>query len=339
MIALTRLVVACLAFLLAHSVVIAAEAAECRGEDLIEKLGRDDPQQARELYAETASLAYSKGLLWQVMKPGGPPSWIFGTIHLSDPRVVELPASAEAAFRRSKILALEVTELLDKQEMAKHTMAIMKFTTYPEGASLEGKVSPPDQALLSRQIESKTGLPWSVARKMRPWALMGMVTLPDCELARKRAGKPFLDMALGQRAKADGKTIVGLETLDQQMAIMASLPEPLVMKAMVEAVALGDVLDDVFETMIARYEEGELGLIWSMLHRIGPDGFGERAVDPFYAQFQSELVDKRNIGMADASEALIEKGGAFIAVGALHLPGDKGLLNLLVKRGYEVSRP
>jgi len=57
-----------------------------------------------------------------------------------------------------------------------------------------------------------------------------------------------------------------------------------------------------------------------------------------YAEFQRVLVDTRNKNMADQLEKLVKQGGAFIAVGALHLPGDKGIVNILAQRGYKISR-
>ena len=57
-----------------------------------------------------------------------------------------------------------------------------------------------------------------------------------------------------------------------------------------------------------------------------------------YAAFQREIVDRRNITMVEEAEKYLQQGGAFIAVGALHLPGEAGMLNILAQKGYSISR-
>ena len=54
--------------------------------------------------------------------------------------------------------------------------------------------------------------------------------------------------------------------------------------------------------------------------------------------FQEDLLDRRNLRMADRMEERLQEGGAFVAVGALHLPGEKGILSLLNSKGYRLTR-
>ncbi|MEL6948417.1 MAG: TraB/GumN family protein, partial [Pseudomonadota bacterium] len=151
--------------------------------------------------------------------------------------------------------------------------------------------------------------------------------------------KPFLDMALGQDAKAAGKTIVGLETLQGQLKAMNALPEAEMIIALDQIVTLGPHMEDMFETMIQLYQREELGLLWTLLRHMDVNGISKTPTDAGYAEFQRTIIDQRNFGMADTSEPLLKKGGAFIAVGALHLPGQRGLIQILKDRGYTVSRP
>ncbi|MEL7229841.1 MAG: TraB/GumN family protein, partial [Pseudomonadota bacterium] len=95
---------------------------------------------------------------------------------------------------------------------------------------------------------------------------------------------------------------------------------------------------DVLETMVQFYLEGEVGMLWAMMNRFTPEGFSEQNQKAKNAAFQRVMLDKRNVTMADGSAKLIDVGNAFIAVGALHLPGEKGLLNLLAQRGYSIER-
>lgn len=324
---------------LAGTVSAQAKEVACTGVDLIAKLRVESPDKAKALDAQAADLPYSNGILWKVEVEGVTPSYLLGTMHMADPRLLDLPPKADAAFEASSTLALEIADIVDPAAMAAKSVTLLKYTGYLDGTSLDDRMKAGDVALVKPLVAAKFGLPWNVARKMKPWTLMGLLALPACELARKRSGRPFLDLSLGQRAKVAGKTLVGLETLEGQMKIISGLPEDLMIRSLVQTVQFGSLMDDLFETMIVQYERGSIGTIWAMFQSLGPDGLGSDVPVEDYAEFQRVVVDERNVTMADESEKLIKRGGAFIAVGALHLPGEKGLVNILAQRGYRVSKP
>ena len=85
--------------------------------------------------------------------------------------------------------------------------------------------------------------------------------------------------------------------------------------------------------MIAIYLHGQTGLFWPYFEAVRPpgdDGTG-------YAEFEERMITARNAGMADNARPFIDAGGAFIAVGALHLPGEQGLVERLRRAGYTVT--
>lgn len=315
----------------------AAKEVDCSGNNLMTQLHESDPAAAKAIAKSASQVPNGKGLLWKITKDGVAPSYVFGTMHLSDPRLLDLPQKVKTAFDASPVLALEITEILDPVSMGQKAIGLMKYTSYLDGSSLADKMTPEQVAIVKARLENDIGLPWSVGQKLRPWTIMGTIALPACEFARKRAGKPFLDMALGQRAEQAGKTIVALETMESQMKIMASLPEPMMVQAMVDTAKMADQLSDVFETMTQLYLDGETGMIWAMMKHLTPQGMSPDTLATGYSEFQRVVVDERNVTMADESEKLIRKGGAFIAVGALHLPGETGILNILAQRGYQIS--
>ncbi|MGI9353974.1 MAG: TraB/GumN family protein [Rhizobiaceae bacterium] len=318
---------------------VQAKEIACTGVDLLAKLRAENSDKASALDAQAADLPYSDGLFWKVEAEGAAPSYLFGTMHMSDPRLLDLPAKADEAFRNSSTLALEIADIVDPNAMAAKSAMLLKYTGYLDGTSLDDRMKANDVAVVKPLVASKSGLPWNVARKMKPWTLMALLALPACEMARKRSGDPFLDLALGLRAKAAGKTLVGLETLEGQMKIISGLPEDLMIRSLVQTARLGSLMDDLFETMIVQYERGAIGTIWAMFQSLGPGGLDAETVAEDYAEFHRVMVDERNVTMAHESEKLIKQGGAFIAVGALHLPGEKGLVNILAQRGYRISRP
>ena len=116
---------------------------------------------------------------------------------------------------------------------------------------------------------------------------------------------------------------------------MASLPMEFHIRGLIDTLKLGDKVDDVVETMITLYEREDVGMFWPLFEATLGDaaGLGEG-----YAEFEKTMVVNRNKVMADRSEPMLAKGGVFIAVGALHLPGPQGVIELLRAKGFSVTR-
>jgi uncharacterized protein YbaP (TraB family) len=128
--------------------------------------------------------------------------------------------------------------------------------------------------------------------------------------------------------------VEGLETAADQLRAMASLPLAFHMQGLVDTLKLGDKMNDINETMISLYLRGEIGMIWPLFRAVLPD----EADDPAgYAAFEEAMVTSRNKVMATNAAPILAGGNVFIAVGALHLPGPEGLVELLRKAGYTVT--
>jgi uncharacterized protein YbaP (TraB family) len=272
-------------------------------------------------------------LLWRLEKPGEKPSYLFGTMHMTDPRVTALPAAAQKAFDGSDTVIIETTEVLDQKKMMATLAKEPDLMMFTDNTTLSSLLSPKDAAAVDKALDAR-GIPPSSVAKMKPWILSAMVALPACELARKAGGAPVLDVKLAEEAKAAGKDVEGLETAADQLRAMASLPLSFHMKGLVDTLKLGDRMNDVNETMIVLYQRGEIGMIWPLFRTVLPD----EADDPAgYAAFEQAMVTGRNKVMADHAAPILAKGNAFMAVGALHLPGEEGLVELFRKAGYTVT--
>ncbi|NUS19483.1 MAG: polysaccharide biosynthesis protein GumN, partial [Mesorhizobium sp.] len=75
-----------------------AEVPNCVGTDLLAALEKNDPAAFKKVEAEAAAVPNGKGLLWKLQKPGEKPSYLFGTMHMTDTRVTTLPAAAKKAY-------------------------------------------------------------------------------------------------------------------------------------------------------------------------------------------------------------------------------------------------
>lgn len=326
---LSFLFVATLAIGRAH-----AQEPACTGHDMLAELAAGDPALLARIEAEAAATPNGKGVLWKIEKAGVAPSFLLGTMHMTDPRVTALAPAAQAAFDQSSTVVIETTDILDQSKMMAAMLARPDLMMFTDDTTLTSLLSPSDAAIAEEALAAR-GIPLGSVIKMKPWMLAAMVSLPACEMARKAAGAPVLDIKLAQDAEASGKTLAGLETVADQLGAMASLPMDFHLKGLIETLKLGDRMDDVIETMIVLYERGDTGMFWPLFRAVLPNGADDKAG---YAAFEETMVTARNLNMAEHARPLLDAGGAFVAVGALHLPGDQGLVALLRQAGYKVTR-
>lgn len=310
-----------------------AEAPACNGSDLLSALEASDPAAARAIAAEAAATFNGKGLLWRIEKAGIKPSFLFGTMHMTDPRVTRLTPAAQRAFDAADTVVIETTDVLDQNKMVAAIMGEPELMMFTDGTTLTSRLSAEDANLVDQALVER-GIPAASVAMMKPWMLSAMLALPACELARKAAGAPVLDLKLAQDAKSAGKSLEGLETSIDQLRAMASIPMEFHMKGLVETLRLGDRSDDVIETMIVLYTREQTGMFWPLFRHVLPGGEED---DAGYAVFEEEMITRRNVAMAEHAEPILATGNAFIAVGALHLPGRLGLIEKLRSAGYSVS--
>ena len=317
---------------LAFLVVPARAEIACNGIDLITQMERDDPEALAAIRAEAAEVENGKGLLWKIEKEGVTPSYLFGTMHMSDPRVVRLGAGAQAAFDASSTIIIETTEVLDPAKVMAAMLANPELAMFTDGTTLSSLVPQDEREAFDAALAAR-GIPPASVEKMKPWMLSAMVALPACEMARKAGGAPVLDAQLARQGEAAGKALGGLETIADQLGAMASLPLEFHIRGLLDTLKLGKTVDDVIETMIVLYLGEDTGMFWPFFHAALP----AQEQDSGFAAFEEAMVKARNRTMAERSVPFIDAGGAFIAVGALHLPGPDGLVTLLREKGYRIE--
>jgi len=305
----------------------------CGGKDLLAALAADRPDEMARLRAEADAIPNGKGLLWRVSRDGAAPSFLLGTMHVSDPRVTSLDPVAKAAFDAARTVVIETTDVLDPARMAGVMADRPELMLFTDDSTLSGILSDEARGIVEAGL-ARRGLSLAALDKMKPWVVASLVGIPACEMARTAAGAPVLDIKLARDAEAAGKAVEGLETVVGQLEAMASLPVALHLKGLVDTLKLGDGLDDLNETMVRIYKSGDTGLFWPFFETVLPAAPGDEGS---YAAFQEAMIDARNRGMAAAAGPILDRGGAFIAVGALHLPGEQGLVALLRQQGYTVE--
>jgi uncharacterized protein YbaP (TraB family) len=258
------------------------------------------------------------GLLFEVRSADSTPSWLFGTIHSEDPRVTELPRPVRSAFSNAERFAMEVVP--DAEAILKSMVTMV----YTDGRTLKDVVGPD---LYGDVVEAANAREMSEAaiRDFRPWAVVTLLSVPPAETGE------FLDMRLYKDALAEGKPVVGLESIDEQLAVFENLSESDQVLLLRETLEAGDQLPGVFQRLIDAYLRRDLAELLRLSDLYLSAG------DPLLAErFRAAALDVRNRRMAERMMDLLEEGGYFIAVGALHLPGKDGILNRLRAAGYQV---
>ncbi|MCX8999229.1 TraB/GumN family protein [Rhizobiaceae bacterium BDR2-2] len=327
---LLALLVAALA---AASSVRAEDGDACNGKSLLPEFQARDPALYGRILDEAERIPNGKAIFWKIEKVGLPPSWLLGTMHVADPRVTALPEAARAPYEAAATVVIETTDVLDHGKAAAAMLARPDLTMLADGKTIESLLDAKDTAALEAGLKAR-GIPMIAVARMQPWLIASFVALPTCELARKQSSQAILDKKLAVDAQAAGREVLGLETMIEQFTAMAALPAEFHLKGLIETLALGDRMEDVFETMTELYLDGRTGEIMPMLKAAipGMEGAGEG-----YAAFEERLIRDRNHVMADRAAPILEKGNVFIAVGALHLPGEDGVVALLEKKGFTLT--
>lgn len=305
----------------------------CGGNNLLTKYEKEDPAAFAKLRAEADAVPNGKNIFWKIEKDGKPASWLLGTMHVTDPRVLAMPEGARTGFAAAATVVIESDEIADEKKAGATIMARPDLTMFTDGKSITDFLSKDDAEKLTEGLKGR-GLSLAAVGRMKPWMIASFVALPACEIARKTAGAAFLDQKLARDALAEGKTLKGLETLIEQISALDSLPIEPQIQGLVQTVELGDTLQDVIETMSQLYLAGDTGMIMPMMRAAAPEAEGEA---DGYADFEQRIIVDRNHIMATRAAPILADGNVFMAVGALHLPGPEGVVELLRKKGFTVT--
>lgn len=269
--------------------------------------------------AGTRAGELSSALLWRIDRPGLPPSYLFGTMHAEDRRVTTLAPPVAAAFDTSRQFVMETVLNAGMDERLRERMY------YGEGRDLEQVVGTELYARL-KAAPSLRHIPGPALRRMKPWVVASILSMPEAETGM------FLDRRLQERAESQGKPVHGLESLAEQLAAFEDMPERSQVALLGAALDRVGELDSEIEKMTLAYIKRDLAAIQAAYDESLSD------LDPdTRAAFAHHVVTNRNLHMAARIPQYVQSGGAFIAVGTLHLPGKQGLITLLRERGYTLT--
>ncbi len=235
-------------------------------------------------------------------------------------------------YPRPRTLALEVADLSDAALGAAMATSA-DLLVYADGQSLEQKLQKAEFESVQALVE-KAGIPSEVAKLLKPWLVNTLLAISDCERRQIDAGLPVVDMRIAELAKAAGIPVVGLETIELQLAALASVPDEEQLQMLKVALKYADRTSDMLETLLQLYLKRQMGAAMPFQIALAEKSGATASI---FDGFQKILLVDRNASMAKKAAPLLDKGQAFVAVGALHLPGNTGLVALLRQAGYTVT--
>ncbi|MEE2939663.1 MAG: TraB/GumN family protein [Planctomycetota bacterium] len=292
----------------------------------------------------------SSPFLWRV-EGHGATAYLYGTIHLPDDRVLSLPETVERAFSESDAFYAEIEATAASQTQ------VQRAALLEPGVSLDQFVDAATWKRIDARLAAKgVNAPTRAAiKRMEPWAISALLPTLDYFEDQMR-GKAPLDKDLYERAAKEGKTVGGLETVAEQLAVFGAFTREEHARMLVDSLDQLDAYEakgrDLIEEMISAWRSGADAKLMELLD----DGFG---TDPAVrARMERQLLWNRNQLLADRMAMKIKAAPAtttFFAVGALHLPDPrrpeglegpalqefatkKGLVTLLRERGFQLTR-
>ncbi|MEE8233203.1 MAG: TraB/GumN family protein [Gammaproteobacteria bacterium] len=286
--------------------------------DLTRKLTNADCRVIEDISYDTNLVAkFSDALLWKVSKEGRQPSYVFGTIHVSDPRITNLPEPVETALKNSDIFVMEA---LPTPEEA---LSLAQMMFYADGTTLKDYL---DDDLFNRtaKVLSNFQLPIEAVSVMRPWAAFLLMNYPADNTMP-------LDLKLLEIAMSQGARTIGLETLSEQGAVFSEMALDDQFRLLLDTLCNYDLVMQDIEEMKRLYLKKDLN---GLLNTGTQHAYSDEQV---YKELNKRLLTDRNKIMADRMQAVLQEGDAFIAIGALHLPGNEGVIARLSQQGYKIT--
>ncbi|HSS46735.1 MAG TPA: TraB/GumN family protein, partial [Burkholderiales bacterium] len=125
-----------------------------------------------------------------------------------------------------------------------------------------------------------------------------------------------------------------LESVEEQISVFDSLPTDVQVGLLKQTVTHHDLIPGMVEKSIQAYLKRDLGAMWDINNSIMETDTDKR----FNETFLQRVLYDRNVRMVERLQPRLEEGDVFVAVGALHLYGSKGVLSLLKARGYQITR-
>ncbi len=251
--------------------------------------------------------------------------YLGGTVHLLRPSDYPLPPEYEQAYQDSSHLVFE-TDISSMTDLSVQASMLQQLT-YSDGRTLRSVLNEEAYTALSNYVAS-TGMPMMMLESFKPGLLIS--TLQIIEFQKMGFTPQGVDSYFNTRAIGDGKTLGQLETVQEQIGFLAAMGEGSESEFILMSLEDIDETDEMMEKMIEAWRSGD----------------SRGLSDLFIADMESEapelyesLLLNRNLNWIPQIEDMLRDSDTeFVLVGAAHLVGNRGLLELLRDKGYQIRQ-
>lgn len=258
-------------------------------------------------------------LLWQVSGNGlKHPSFLFGTFHLLCKDDIHFSNQLKEAVKASNEIYME----LDMDDPSTLLGGLL-YMNMKNGKKLSDLYTPEEYKKLQAYFTDSLNTPIMMLQRAKPYFLVALI-YPKMMNCQSPAG---VEEELLKIAKEDKKEIKGLETIQFQASVFDSIPYEWQAKELLKNIDSFSVYKNEFDEMIHLYKNQQLD---SMQNLVGASEFGSE-------KYEDLLLNDRNKKWVKELNEIMKTESVFVAVGAGHLAGNEGLINLLKKEGYKVE--
>jgi len=259
-------------------------------------------------------------LLWKIEGDGIPKgSYLFGTMHLIEKQYFIFPDKLEKLFKKSDQLVMELPGLPNQLEA-------MKLVKLEDSVTFFDFFSPEQTDTILAWAKSEMKMSEEKFRKtmggMKPFMVVQMAA--QLQFIGKTES---YEMTFEKLARENSIDIKGLETIEEQMSLFDNLTKDQQAQMVMEGIRNSERTLQLTKTMQQVYTRQHVDSLYLIIAEEGGT----------ISEEQGEFIDKRNEKWIPKIEAMISEKKTFIAVGAGHLGGPKGVIRLLEKRGYALT--
>jgi len=251
-------------------------------------------------------------------------SYLYGTIHMIGAEDFFMPSGTMSAIDNADevVFEIDMNEMSDMGAM----MGIMSKAFMKDGKTISDLLSVEDYKLLEDKF-AKLGLPMMMLERIKPAFLTVFAYDVDPNGMQNGSIKSY-EMEFFEMANNASKPVSGLETIEFQMSVFDSISYEDQAKMLVDALKAGDSGSDDFKVMTDMYKSQNINAMVQMID--DDEVMGS-------ADSNDVLLTGRNKNWIPVMTELMKTKKVFFAVGAAHLAGENGVINLLRKEGYKLT--
>lgn len=291
----------------------------------VQLFGQDSLVVKIESDTTSAEAQARNSLLWKITGNGlSKPSYLFGTIHIIDKDDFFFTEEMQKAFGSCEAVTFEIK--IDDMMNLGAMFSVMKNINMDNGVSLRDLLSEEEYKMVKNHFD-QMNFPFFIAERMKPMFLSAMASGEGSPESMKLGKTVSYELELMNNAKKQKKPISGLETMEFQMGLFDSIPYDVQAQMLVESIKVGSTGGDDLEEMTRIYKSQDIEAMQSMMSS-DTEGIG---------RYEELLLTKRNENWIPKMKTQMKDKAVFFAVGAGHLGGEKGVIQLLEKEGYTLT--